>query len=450
MKKNVKEEKMLDLRIVLNGGSTQMDGATVPVKWFFSPKLAEKQPTHILLVDLNQSEENSENASKLGRRYVVKVEKAVKFLQIFRSGKHTMMAIAFNDATSANAFLIKYNDGIYDRDIPTESIKAGENFGASLAVCYVNFEVPKELFAQKPESKLGKIWWKYLFWPNRPKEKDECQTRKLSWFFSWMKFPLFLIANLLYSLYTIVASLITMFVGYCPIHPKNLVYRLIHPVMSNWSIDVRANGKYTKLLIIYDRYGNPTSKRFWFSPILLALFAGMIYLLIFLFPNAQKDASKLFLELIVVAIFIPILVGFNAHRFFKDEDHSFNLALLTSSTILTASGIYILFWLAPRMEGGNSVFAYIFGGIIFLIILFLVYSTFFKDSVQDWFYEIKRRREMKIREDYQQYLLNNFTTPEEKVNLDNLPKTYDESNLKRDVVVKFWSTKAKICRPYET
>ena len=450
MNESVKKEKVPDLRIVLNGGSTQMDGATIPVKWFFSPELAERQPKYILLVDLNQSEEDSDNASRLGRRYVTKVEKAVKFVQVFRSGKHKMMALAFEDAATADVYLVKYNDGTYENNISVETIKANKNWGSSLAVCYMDFNVPKELFAKKPESKLGKIWWNYIFWPNRPKEKDECQTRKLSWFYSWMKFPLFLIANILYSLYTIVASIIAMIFGYCPIHSKALGYRLAHPVMSNWSIDVRANERWTKFMKIYDQHGNFTGKRFWFTPIFLALLTGIVCLSIFLFPHAQKDAFPLFIELIVSGILFPLIVGLNVRRFLADEDDAWGVGIITSSIILTVSAIYILFWLAPQMDVANSIFAYIFSGVIFLIIMILVYSTFFQDSVDDWIHEIKRKREKKVKENYREYLLNNFTKPEKRVSLDNLPKTYDESNFKRDTVVKFWATKAKICRPYES
>ena len=67
--------------------------------------------------------------------------------------------------------------------------------------------------------------------------------------------------------------------------------------------------------------------------------------------------------------------------------------------------------------------------------------------------EIKktRTREKEKKEDtYKKWLLNNLTTGKvpQKVNLDALPQVYGESKTFRTLRVKFFATKAKVCKPY--
>lgn len=73
----VKHEEPPKLSIVLNGGSTKMDDATIPVKWFFSPEFVKEKPKYILLVDLDRNEIGSLH---YGKRYLYPVDNSVAFI----------------------------------------------------------------------------------------------------------------------------------------------------------------------------------------------------------------------------------------------------------------------------------------------------------------------------------------------------------------------------------
>ena len=91
MKKTKKPNQQL-LTLVLNGGNTEMDSATIPIKWFFSQKLIEKSPTHLVFCEQSRKEfESKSNNMDSGRRYLVKVEDAVHFLEIPSSGDHQLI-----------------------------------------------------------------------------------------------------------------------------------------------------------------------------------------------------------------------------------------------------------------------------------------------------------------------------------------------------------------------
>jgi len=85
------------------------------------------------------------------------------------------------------------------------------------------FEVPEELFARKPETKTSKLVWKWanLWFDSDP--IDECDYRRRKILAFTLQPPLMAIFQLLrrivgigYSLYILLASLATLFVGYRP------------------------------------------------------------------------------------------------------------------------------------------------------------------------------------------------------------------------------------------
>lgn len=465
MKKKKILKKDDNFKIVLNGGSTQMLDATIPVKWFFSEDFIKQEPKYILLVDLNEYQLDS---GYHGKRYVYSVEEVVAFIQARRSGKHTMLALAFNDKKEALSFL-ESEKGSYKLAIPPCRIKDGEKWGGSLASTYVEFEVPKDLFAQKPKSKLGKIWWKYLFWPNSPKAIDECQVRKIALFYALPKLPFFILAKILlliiyfiYAIYHLIARPISLFIGWWPITLKETFKKISSPKTYNWSLDVR-EGFYLEIFW----KGKRTKKEMFTSPLILLLIFSLLILVAYFMLNMGDGWNFTFGFLSLMCFSILTYHSGALEKIFKiSNDDSFNFSFYSFIALFLVSAIpYLLFF---KIELWLNILFLVIGLFITLIVIFHTIGWIFnnnKDKIIKLFIksekkitsklnkkaEKERKKEEKARkkkEEYQQYL-KKFTKSEEIVNIDNLPGTYEKNKLKRDARIKFWTIKTKVCRPYE-
>ncbi len=456
-------EKQNDLTIVLNGGSNEMLDATIPVKWFFSPEFIKKEPKYILLVDLNQSQLTSRN---FGKRYVFSVDEAVAFIQTHRSGRHTMLALAFSDKKEA-MFYLQSQGGVYQFEIDPGEIKQGKNWGSSLATTFVEFEVPKELFAQAPKSKLGKLWWKYLFWPNSPKAIDECQVRKLALFYALPKLPFFILAKVLlvlsyimYALYHIIARPISLFFGYWPISWEETMRKIRYPQAYNWSINVK-QGCY---LGIY-RKEKFTGKAMITSPfIFLLLFVSLSATIYFMSTMGQGfNFSFGFVSLACFSLFSYRSRILESLSEFGKND---SLAIFAISFVAFYSILSVVYLVFFELNDPLSFFLSAVGisvGLTFVILLIVLFFKENKGAIKRYFErkekstkiiakiareENRKAKEEKKRLEYQKYL-QAFTNPEDSVTLQNLPSTFESNKLKRNARIKFWTTKTKVCRPYE-
>ena len=448
-----------DLTIVLNGGGLEMKGATIPVKWYFSKDLALKAPTHILLVDLTEVEAR-ENISVTGRRYLVEVEKAAKFFQVFKSGKHIMLAIAFKKLSAAAHFLVKSEESksFYAQPIYISATTNHETFnsdynrsGMILASTKVEFTVPQELFAKKPETKMAKLFFNYLYWPNTPRPRDECQVRKLAIFYGLPKLPFFLLINLLYAVYLPLASLIILFSGYQSISLSEIFRRIFSPVAYGYEPDVYVVGQSrTQARAIY-RNGVQSFKETWFSPFhLTGLFS---FLAFFLWLFKTSNANVLFPGFTVIAILFTLLFAFFIlRRFFDEEAVGVTLAVIFFLYTFVIGMIFLFFREIP-IDGYRTrylvLYAFELGlGGVFLALLLrerIVGSSWYEKH-----FKMKPEEKKGIGEKiYSDYLLENFTTPERELNLKDLPDTFETNKLKRDLTIRFWSAKADACKPYE-
>jgi len=457
-------EKPQDLTIVLNGGGREMKGATIPVKWHFSRDLALKEPTHILLVDLTEVEAQ-ENINNSGRRYLVEVEKAAKFLQVFKSGKHIMLALAFKHLGIAASFLVKKesNPSFYEEPIcislvRTNKLSSNSNHshtGMLVASTVVDFTVPSELFAKRPETKMGKLFFNYLYWPKRSKPTDECQVRKLVLFTAIPKLPFFLLVNLLYAFYLPVASLILLFFGYQSIGLKEIFRRISSVLTEGYEVDVYARGaSWTNAREIYE--GDlRTDKETWFSPFHLTGFFSFLALSLLLFSwfNANVFAPGLtVLSLLGTLVFLSLIL----RRFF-DEEYVYTILSAIILLYSLAISIILLFYRdIPKVEYRDQ---YLWLYAIEMVVSGFLLTLLLKGVITgtDWYEknftkkkESDAKKNMAEKRTYSNYLLENFTTPEKEVDLKHLPGTFEGSKLKRDLTIRFWSAKADVCKPYES
>lgn len=172
------------LKVVLNGGSDTMDAATIPIQWSFSDEVIAKNPTYVLIVLQNKKEaEDISNSQKNGERYICKVSEVVKFIQLFTPGYHriAVLVLAGEKAEKNVGKLLEKWTNEYQSSVNYDSIKAGESVLSQysvVAATTAEFNVSKELFAKKPETRFQKKLWDYVNYFFSKGPRDECQYRK--------------------------------------------------------------------------------------------------------------------------------------------------------------------------------------------------------------------------------------------------------------------------------
>ena len=224
----------IGISVVLNGGKKEMNSATIPIEWWFSKEIIEKDPKYIVFFEQDEDgKKNKYNSNEHGRRYACEVLDAFKYLQLFSPGYHRIMVIVVTGETDEKALgvvkqLLKRKD-LYRYDVSLDWKKAEHNNPPSddaglIASTVEEFEVPQGLFAHRPETKLGKAIWKWAnLWFNYD-PRDECDYRKrrimaftlqppLMAFWYFIKYA---IGGSIYSLYVFLASIVILFVGYRP------------------------------------------------------------------------------------------------------------------------------------------------------------------------------------------------------------------------------------------
>lgn len=176
------------VKVVLNGGKSELDEATVPFTIGFDKAIAEKNPTHVLVIDIPYKDYQSHNGSdpfdsvyvrRGGERNIYELSK-IDFIQFHKSGKHNLVFIllANPDKEDLKFFLKKerISSVVYENIINQQTIEL--NNSVVIGYCEELIEIPKEFFAPKPENKF-KIWWHELVnrWHEYP-TVDQCAFRK--------------------------------------------------------------------------------------------------------------------------------------------------------------------------------------------------------------------------------------------------------------------------------
>ena len=448
MEKKVLKKK--DLSIVLNGGGLEMKGATIPVKWFFSEEVVSKEPRYILLIDMTRAEMESDESMYLGKRYLIKIEKGIKYLQVFKSGHHAMLALAIGCKEKALSFLRLNKNERYLHPVPVDVVKDGtvrKNISEKIiASDYVEFNVPKNVFASRPKSRLGKMWFQYVFWPSRPKPKDECQVKKITLLYSLPKLILLIMYNIFYLIYLPVAVLTVLFLGYQSIGPREIFIRLFKPFKytNDWDAFVLGSAL-TQFRVIYNK-GVATGRKIRFSPAFLTVFAASFVLTIYFMLDHANFAYNLAMSMLTFIFFVAFLV----HFLKKYLSNKALAAISLFPVVAYASGVSIFFLLASKSVEHTTMLDWpIYFGILVVAILVGVFGSLiiFVEEIEAMTNRISRKKE----KNYKKYLLANFIQkPDKEVDIKNLPDTFSISRKKRDLVVKFWSTKANVCRPYES
>lgn len=313
-----------NIRLVVNGGSTVLEAATVPVEWHLSDELIAKEPKCVVICDLemslNKLEEQRETTS--GNRYFCKVTDLVKYLQLFRSGKHSLVVLVFCGdyaEKEAKCYLEKHSKSLYEKEVWFSDLVNQDKGYAE--VTFFEFEIPEELFAQKPESKFGNFIWNWVNGWYSSKPVDECEYRKRKISAFTFKPILWTFLSAMQILWTVIGCSIVLFLGYRPVSLwRNIVSAFtdddkFQPDLryyQDWDPDCYwrlwkkewCNGKCEKTYI-------PLLLVPWISLLTIGCFVGIGYIFISFFFTAAS---------LVLSIALPCLASYLFLRwYFNDE-----------------------------------------------------------------------------------------------------------------------------------
>lgn len=212
------------MKVTLNGGKYQLDDATIPFQIGFTAEIAEKKPSHILVLDITKR-----SFDRKGKRYeydsvsertLFKME-PVHYLQLKEPGEHHLIFILLDDMTSKKRkWLLERSYSGYGEEIYFESIEDLE-LSDQVAYCESIVNVPDELFAHKSETFLGKAVWAWVNDWYTSKPVDQCEYRKRKIFAFTIKpilwailFGIRLAMAVIYTTFSFIARIFGLIGGY--------------------------------------------------------------------------------------------------------------------------------------------------------------------------------------------------------------------------------------------
>ncbi len=219
------------VKVVLNGGHSVLEDATVPFMIGLDDKTAERQPTHVLVITLPHSSYETHYGSlddakrwctQAGERQIFELNK-IGYLQFHKPGKQNVIFVLIKDLNrerkgellKKRSLCTHYSNEIHFSDVEANTI-TGVNV---VGYCEELIEIPKEFFATKPEKGLRLEWHKWVnrWWLSSP--IDECQFRKraiiattiqpIAWVLGFtLRFIFAMVCNVLYPTIILLAFLV--------------------------------------------------------------------------------------------------------------------------------------------------------------------------------------------------------------------------------------------------
>lgn len=220
----ITEPRSMGMKVVLNNGKLEINSASIPIQWYFDEETIAKNPTGIIIVEQNkyEAEDNRPIVSSIrGERYLSKVSEGVRFIQFLEPGYYRITVYAFKELRYCSNLLGREGKRAYYQSLNTDADTVSRH--QIIAFATVEIEVPKELFAKKPETAVGKaVWW----WANllfEKKLRDECHYRKRVLFSFMIQpivillcIPLIMLIASAYSIYVFLGSFFCLFFGFRP------------------------------------------------------------------------------------------------------------------------------------------------------------------------------------------------------------------------------------------
>lgn len=308
-----------NIHLVVNGGSTILDSATVSIEWHFSKELIAKKPEYVVICDHETPLSNLKETGNTyyGNRYLCKITDLVKYVQLFRPGKHHFVILVFSgdDAKLYARFYIRKGSSHYENGIFYSNLLQKKD-DRDTDITYFEFDVPEELFAKKSETKFGTFIWNYVNEWHSKKPIDQCEYRKRKIFAFTIK-PLLLLAfwilvSVIGTIYTLIGCFVVLFLGYRPVSAwKNIVFAVKMSV-EEFQSDLRYHENWGDCRLWKSRHddGGPTYIQLLLVPWILLLSIGIMFgigsLVIHFFSSLLSAVPVIIIGLL---IFISLLVS---------------------------------------------------------------------------------------------------------------------------------------------
>lgn len=501
------------MKVTLNGGKYQLDDATIPFQIGFTAEIAEKKPSHILVLDITKKIFDEKGKRYLydavSERTIFKIE-PVHYLQLKEPGEHHLIFILLDDMTNKKCqWLLEKSYSGYENTIYFASIECLD-LRNQVAYCESIVNVPEDLFAHKPETSLGKAIWSWVNNWYRLKPVDQCEYRKRKIFAFTVKpvlwailFALRLVLATAYTIFSFLARIIGLIFGYqavsfFPNFRKTWWEFLILYPMTD--IEDFIDGEYWfRTVLINDEYSLKYKTEVdWYPQKTLFLFGKNIHYPISLFA------------LLFYAVSFSVYYSILSTVYLKQEVHSFSaitiyLIVITFLSFIIAYSIsknliptilgkwqWEYYWTVRRIKVLRSGIFYplLILGVLALIvpkvrlinfsdlattivstvviaavsviaafiITFLIIK-FIANRPAKVSTDSVKKDEILIERTAKE--LRKITAEEKKVNwlktgfdINNMPNKIDFKNMPEPsvvthkLVINFWRTKAKVCKPY--
>lgn len=333
------------ITLLLDGASGEdnvLDVALIPVGWFMNDEVIARDPTLLLIVEQNQEEIDADDSNNEGRRYVRTPAQALMYLQMARPGRHRIIVLAFagdrEQVRNITQELMAKSGSSYSRPISAGYAQQGVleevcDFDANLIAAKVAYcTVPEELFAKKPESRWGKLWWRYANWGHKGDPRDECKFKERSLIALPKLVPASIVGLLcgffgacgstICALYALIFPLVLLFVGY---RPKPYWRNVFAALRLDGSVDLRRYGKYSYREWIMDEDGWHCTRRMAITPLELTLVTLLPvvfithWLRLFTHPGFTPRLADTYFLIWAAATVISVtllIVLMNKHRIF--------------------------------------------------------------------------------------------------------------------------------------
>jgi hypothetical protein len=314
-----------NIRLVLNGGTSVLDSVTIPVSWHFSEDIIRKKPRFVLICDHEDSLEKMAGRSSThcqsAYRHLFRADELMGYIQLRRAGPHFFtIFVIYGDAVDAlsiaGVFMRKegasFKDSLWKPSILTNN---GDKHYSGCEMTSVEFEAPAGLFAKRSETALGKALWAWTNrWFSEP-PADQCHYRKRKFIAYPIQPPLVLIAGLLRTAYTIVASALLLFFGWRP-EPffKNVRNAFLEP--SRFTYNLRRYREWRRWRGV--SYLGDRAKDFippWTVPSLLVfgtIIAGLLTIFVYAVVVLMDWREVNYAPLLMLALVMVAFVAFSA------------------------------------------------------------------------------------------------------------------------------------------
>lgn len=494
--KNVLKEQT-SMKVVLNGGKYQLNDATIPFQIAFDEKIAKKEPTHILVMDITDNVFRNKNRTSFdscAERSLFKLE-PVHYLQLKKPGVHHLIFILLKGEINEDEhkFLFeKQNRSYYRNDLYFDSIES-MSITNEVAYCEVVISVPEEFFALKPKTGVKKTLWKWVNSWYSLEPIDQCEYRKRAIFAFTAKPVLWIIGFLIrfilvtvWTIFFLIWKIFALFFGYQPVkfipYKKNVWYKFL-VLYPEEDFDVLNPGEWTDLSLgeqweesYYPFKTLAIGKKRIHTPLTLAgiifycvMFAIYIlstFLIIYsdlpliknLLALIEAVSISLAITILTVSITLPTLKKNKEWKNKWNEKYPDgkklrkNVRIWIFSILAGSSLLSFMITQIPWVEIFNSLLMIVIFIISILILSTLIYGIIklvSKIQIKKLMNK-KGSKEPKFvlhKQEHQQWLQKSF-------DINNLPKKIDfktmpePSTTSHRFVLTFWRTKAKVCKPY--